>query len=216
MIAFIGFIGFVTSEDFCQVFKGRNGTISYLYMQGVAYKSNPIGVHHIIIDGKYWDLEFDSVEHTVGFDRTKSHTALHFTDQYMGAVYCWKAKNKEEDDDWVTFLLPKENYPKWFNETRIPEDTFDRVRNLDVFSKPVTRQVLSMNPENNNYRFAMAANLPVYNHTVFGHKICRIEFIKEIGTSGKQFIRYVYIAFKNENSITSIACLERKEHFRKP
>ena len=145
-----------------------------------------ISVHHIIIDGKYWDLGFDSVKHTVSFNASLSQSAPHFTDQYIGAACVLTNK----DDECRTYLVPKNDTHKWINETSIAGNRFDRVRNLNEYSKPVTRHVLGL--EADNYRFAISANIYTY--------LPKIELIKKMGTSGKQFIRLVYIIKRNRDS----------------
>ena len=152
----IALFGFVASDDFCQTFKRHGNRISYIYKQGQrkGTKSTDESIHHIIIDGKYWDLEFDSVKHTVGFDRTKSHLAPHFTDQYIGTACVWEGS--KEEGGCRTYLFPKNDTHKQVNETSIANNIFDRVRNLNEYSEPVTRQVLNMRSD--NYEFVNSAN----------------------------------------------------------
>ena len=150
----IAFVGFVASEDFCQAFKGHNNTISYVYKQILRIQFKDILLFttqtlHIIIDGKYWNLEFDIRQHTIVFNRSESHSAPHFTDNYLGAACAWKGTIG--GGEGAAWLFPKKDTHKWVNETSIANNTFDRVRNLVEYSEPVTRPVLNM--QSGNYSF---------------------------------------------------------------
>ena len=105
--------------------------------------------------------------------------------------------------------MPKEDNLKWFNETSIPDNKFDRVRNLNEFSEPVTRRVLRTTPGNYYNRFAIPANLKpdIY----YQGKFCKLEFIREMGTTGKQFNRYVYLVYTNETFITAVIVAAEKD-----
>ena len=117
-----------------------------------------IETHHILIDGKYWNLEFNTANHTIGFNANESHLAPHFTDKYIGAACVWEGKM--EEGECRTYLFPKNETHKWVNETSIANNTFDRVRNLVEFSEPVTRRVLQMRSD--NYRFVNPTNKEIW------------------------------------------------------
>ena len=128
----IAFIGFVASEDFCQAFKGHNNTISYIFKQTLRTKTlplAPIESHHIIIDGKYWNLEFDTKLHTIVFNRSESHSAPHLTDKYIGAACLWEGS--KEEGQCRTYLFPKNEIHNWVNEIIVANNKFNKVMNLD-------------------------------------------------------------------------------------
>ena len=176
----IAFVGFGASEDFCQAFKRHDNTISYVYKQTLRTKVLPmarIESHHIIIDGKYWNLEFDTKLHTISFDRYESHSAPLFTDQNIGAACLWKGS--KEEGECLTYIFRKNDTHKSIDETSIWNNTFDRVRDLNEFSKPVTRQVLNLRSD--NYAFVNSVNKDNWTNEV--------EFA--VG-SGKRFKRLVF------------------------
>ena len=199
MLLLIAFVGFVASEDFCQEFRRHGNKISYIYKQTLriqALRVPAIQKHHIIIDGKYWNLEFDIKYDTIDFKSNESHSAPHFTDNYMGAACAWEGTIG--GGGCRTLLLPKKDTHKWFNEISIENNTFDRVRNLDEYSEPVTRPVTGM--QSDNYAFVYPVDYNIFDSKIWIYSPV-IEFA--IG-SHKRFNRVVLTLLVENNQNNSI------------
>ena len=136
----IAFNSSVVSDDFCKAFRGLGNRISYLYKQGlrdVAVTTNI--TFHVIVNGQYWDLVFDTQNQEVWFDSQVNQSAPVFTDQYFGAAYYWRAIDNNEKAD--TLLFPRGETIDKVMVTRIPNQNHMEVRQLKDFSEPEERNV---------------------------------------------------------------------------
>ena len=89
--------------------------------------------HHIIIDGKYWNLAFVKKDSTVKLDANQSFLAPHFTDDFFEAACLSKGQS-----DTLTFqiLLFKRNTKDKVYVTEVPNNKYNYTRDLSDFSEP--------------------------------------------------------------------------------
>ena len=161
----------------------------------------PIESHHIIIDGKYWNLEFDTKLHTIVFNRSESHLAPHFTDKYIGAACLWEGS--KEEGECRTYLFPKNEIHNWVNEIIVANNKFNKVMNLDEYSEPVTRQVSIMRPDyysfvisGDNYNLIPEVELAIGSNKRFNRMVFTFQMMTTVLDS-------IVAAFKWEDPIDS-------------
>ena len=94
LVLYAVFSGLVQSKEFCSAFREKGNRISYMYRR--PYHTIDLNIdHNIIIDGKYWSLQFnDSIDSLYFKDDKQSKDAPVFDAKYLGAA-CLKRDNMQ-------------------------------------------------------------------------------------------------------------------------
>ena len=128
----------VVSDDFCEAFRAEGNRISYLYKQGLVKGDYYSPTIHVIINGKSWDLMFNTQKRHVTFNSQVSQSAPYFTNQYIGAACFWIGGPQGKCD---TILFPKGDTITKVNVTWFVKKKHYPPERLKEFIPPFERTV---------------------------------------------------------------------------
>lgn len=128
----------VHSDEFCEAFRSNDNRISYLYRR--PFRDSVNNIHNIIIDGKYWSLNFSYGSGPLKFDdHTQSKSAPVFSNQFFGAV-CLHTNRVKDVDQCVTLLFNKNNI-SWPLKIVKEWDDFTTEIELSEFARHLSKPV---------------------------------------------------------------------------